>query len=192
MGLLSYVAKEVSRLLKIGKNAVSLSSTVECTSFQDVKLVDGKLSVVGMKDKEFPWITPTPQIAVHFVADSGSHVHRFSEKGYAKWNDLSVEEQESGKFSEEEGYACKMTKKGLDRIESPKATATCTENIEKFLFALNKGRAGDVDVDSAIANKNVFIVEIVNDPYKGKNYLVANSFSAIKTVAGDESDELSS
>lgn len=192
MGLMNYVAREVSRLLKIGKNVVSLLSTTECTSFQEVKVIDGNLTIVGMKDKEFDWVTPTPQIAVHLKGDSGSHVHRFATKGYLKWDKLTKEQQESGKYIERGSYACIKTKKGLDREESDSSTATCIEKIEKFLLALNQGVSGVVDVDRAIAGSTKFIVEIVRDSYMGKDYLVAKDFYAITSNGEVELDELSS
>lgn len=189
MSLRSYVAKEVSRLLKIGQNIVSLLSTIDCTSFDEVKLIDGELKVVGRKDKQFEWLTPTPQICLLIVGENGSLVHRMSEEGYVAWTDLTPEEQASGKYVEVQGYACKQTKKGLDRIVSPTKTATCANMISKFLFAVN-GQAGDVDIDACIATKKQFIAVVARDQYQGEEHLIVSEFKPLVKASTNAPSDL--
>lgn len=176
--------KPQSSLLTVGENVVALLSVVECTSFNDVRYVSGEgLQVIGDKLMTQLWATPTPQVAILVGNESGVLTHRFNQCSYMHWSDLTEEEIKSGIFTEVSGYACKMINGKLDRIEKPSGIASCNRIIESFLFALANGEEGidgDALVDTAIAEKREFVVNVIKERFDDKDQLRIHSFKPLK------------
>ena len=161
MGLLNLVSRKAeSPLLKEGDSIVHLISFVDCTSFQDVEIRDGKLEVIGLKSVLPKWATPTNQTAVLIGNESGVCCDRLNHDSFKKPYDLTKEEQESGSFSVSGDYAITMVNGVLDRIPKPSGSVVCLQKAQSFLSALAQGVEGVNVVEEAIANKTPFIVNI--------------------------------
>lgn len=190
--LSNYKSKQPSsQLLKQGEHAVRLLSVTECTSFDQVKA--GK--VAGEKDDLPDWSDPTPQIAVVVGNGDGALTHRFNEKGYLKFGDLTEKEVRSGKYTDVKGYACIKDKKGiLSRVEDTDKTSICTDMIDHFIWALGFGEDvdGDTAVDTAIAEKKLFTVKVVTEEWEGEEQFRIDRFMQLKAVKELVADDLES
>ena len=187
MGLLNLVSRKAeSQLLKEGDNIAHLISFVDCTSFQDVEIRDGKLEVIGLKSVLPKWATPTEQTAILIGNEAGVCCDRLNHDSFKKPADLTKEEQESGLFSVSGDYAVTMVNGVLDRIPKPSGSVVCLQKAQSFLFALAQGVEDVNVVDEAIANKTPFIVNIKKVTWTNPatnavsvQYRI-NSFKAIK------------
>lgn len=164
MKLNAYVSKETeSQLLKEGDHVVRLASVIECTSFD---------AIVGMKiageKKSLPrWINPTEEFAGLLVSEDGVLTFRQNMQGWKRFSELNDKELQSGKFEDVQGYACRITKDGLLRIEDPERTAVCERIVDYFLHALGAvpGTNAQEAIDNAIASKTLFKVHVIKEPW---------------------------
>ena len=192
-----YVSRQPeAQLLPTGMNVVHLISAIDCTSFNSIRATADGLSITGDKDKEYSYSNPMEQIAVHIGNEHGSVVHRFNCDRLLRWSELTKKQLESGKYTEVDEIACHMVGDNLERMIDKDST-TCDDIIGKFLFAITGVNGIDAEqaVDSAIASKYKFCVDIVKQVWDSKTQLVANKFYGLanETKAVEEkSDDLSS
>ena len=112
--------------------------------------------------------------------------HRFNGCGYRKYEDLSKEELDSGKYENIDGYACYKDNEGdIVREESEENTQACANIINQFASALQIEEGTELmpALEEAIASQKTFRVTVKNEPYDGKDQLRLARFRSLATVA---------
>jgi hypothetical protein len=167
-------ANPVSDVLKEGFHTVRLISAVDCDSFLDIKTetIDGKtvLVVAGAKTKKFDWASPTLEVGIHVGNDQGTIVTRLHESAWKKAKDYPSLCADPA-YTEKNGYLLTMINGKLDREPDPRGLLRCERIMQGFGYALTDGVAGiDLNdaIDTAIATKQEFIIQVVKDPYVNK------------------------
>jgi hypothetical protein len=170
MSLAGFRSKKAeSQLLKEGDNVVHVISSCDCTTSQDIRVVDNRLVVIGDKANQPEWKNSIDQTALHVGNDSGSLVHRASHWGCRAYSGLTQEELDSKQYVEKKTFACKMVNGRLEREFDPAKAEKCRSIIEDMLFGIANGavddRNGDQIIEDAIARKSEFIVTVKKQPW---------------------------
>jgi hypothetical protein len=179
------VSKPEFNLLPLGTHAVRLIRYEEVNSFQQYN-GDEKLKLPAWKDA-------TPQLAITVVAagdgKSGGMTHRFNGRGYVKMNELTDKQRKSGKYEDQQGYACSLNDDNLlVREVSEQHTKECANIINQFAGALGVKEGSKLGnaLDKAIEAKIKFSVTVVNEPYEGADqFRLAKFKPATVAVAAD-------
>lgn len=147
-------------------------------------------------DKLPEWIDPTVQLAITVVSaekgKSGGLTHRFNGGAFAKYDQLSDEQRDSGNYENLGGYACKLNKQGkYERIPDPEKTKSCDNIMNQFANALRipEGTLLLDGLAEARDDQRVFQVTVTNDEYKGKDQYRLSKFKAVTPVAVNEDFE---
>ena len=188
--LRSFVSKQpMSQLLKEGSHIVALTKYTECTSFDALK----NMQVIGLKDELPAWCNPIPVLAIQVAGKNGVLTHRIHLEGERRFSELSDIELKSGKFVDVDGFACIKTKDGLARIKDEGRTASCENILNSLLWALQQVEdVNAIDVlDYAIANKTLFEVVVVKEPWDtGDQFRISRFKPFSNVVPEDDSDIL--
>ena len=181
--LASYESKQPSsQLLKQGEHDVKLLGYTECTSFDEIK----SLKVVGQKSELPAWINPVEVLAIWVGNATGSMTYRLHLEGFLRYSELSDRQLKSGEFQDEEGFACKITKKGLVREEDTERTAVCDSILDKLIWALGYPIKTNalVALEGAMASKKEFHINVVAEPWEdGDDQLRIKKFTRISEDA---------
>jgi hypothetical protein len=164
-------AKAESPLLKEGSHIVHLISKIDCTSFQDVELIDGNLRFVSNKINLPKWNTPTEQTAILVGNEAGVCCDRLSWDVWKKPKDLDASDGDITQFTTAGDYAVHVVDGKLERIPrgpfvkcgDELVNAGVAKKMKHFLFVLAGGKEnlpGKDIVANAIANKIPFVVNI--------------------------------
>ena len=184
----TYESKQPSsQLLKPGEHNVNFLGYTECTSFDEIKA----LKVVGPKSDLPAWTNPVDVLAIWVGNKTGSMTYRLHLGGFLRYSELSDKQLKSGKYQDEEGFACEMTKNGLVRIEDPERTAVCDSILDRLIWALGypEGTNALEALDQAVANKTLFHINVVAEPWEdGDDQLRIKKFSRI----GDDAPKATS
>lgn len=163
-------------------------------TIQGLKVLDSRIKDwKGTKKTNLPkYVDFTPQIGVRLVSvnGEGSIVHRFSLLAFLKWDNLSQEEQESGKYEPVNGYACIEAEDGeLERVPS-EAGMSGVNNIQaQVAHALGlTGQQFAVALDTAMQEKTVFGIRVEPHEYEGKIYPRVAGFFPIRAEVEAEAD----
>lgn len=187
--LSNFVSKQpVSQLLKEGSHIVALKAWTECTSFDALK----NMQVVGVKEELPAWCNPIPVLAIQVANKDGVLVHRIHLEGERRTSELSDIELKSGKYEDVEGFACIRTKKGLERVKDESRTASCENILNNLLWALSQveGVSATEILDSAIANKTLFEITVVKEPWTTGDQFRISRFKPFNNVVPEDDDEL--
>lgn len=190
MGILSsYESKQpMSQLLKEGVHIVKLLKYTECTSFDELK----GMKVIGQKETLPEWCNPIDVLAIEVANKNGVLVHRQHLAGAGRYSELTDKQLQSGLYEDIEGFACKKTKNGLERIDDPTRTATCLRILDHFLWALGQpeGTNALVCMDNAIADQTEFQITVVKEPWETGDQYRISKFERIGAVADKVSADL--
>lgn len=155
-------------------------------TIQGLKVLDSRIKDwKGTKKTNLPkYVDFTPQIGTRLVSTEGegSIVHRFNLLAFDKWDDLSAEEQESGKFEPVNGYACVADDDGeLIRTPSEKGMRGVVNIQAQVAHAL--GMTGETfaeALDKAMQQKTVFGIRVEPHEYDGRVYPRVAGFFPVK------------
>lgn len=187
--LKSFVSRQpVSQLLKEGTHIVALRAYTECTSFDNLK----NMQVVGLKEELPAWCNPVPVLAIQVAGKDGVLTHRIHLEGERRTSELSDVELQSGKYEDVEGFACIRTKKGLERVQDAGRTASCENILNSLLWALcqEEGKNAADILDDAIANKTMFEVTVVKEPWTTGDQFRISRFKPFTSAVPEDDDEL--
>lgn len=166
-------ARSTFNPLPEGFHVVTLTKHMEIDSFTDHN---------GEVKKDLPeWADATPQYLIAVKGEKGSLMHRLNGRGYIKYESLSDKQIESGEFIECESYACTTNEDGkIVRIEDKVKTEAAERIMASFLFA-TAGEEGTVEaLDEVVADKEQFVVKVVNKPYDGKENLEIEAYYSLE------------
>lgn len=176
MSLLNYRSKApMFNSLGEGEHRVKLVKYMTSDSFTNYD---------GTTKKDLPGhSTPCPQLIITVVAvnNSGALVHRVNLSAYRKFNELTEKELKSGKFSDIDGFACIADKSGkLQRIPDEEREQSCISILDQLFHALQLPEgSGFDDLDTAIAGKTEFVVNVVNEPYDNRDQMRISKFKKV-------------
>ena len=187
--LSNFVSRQpMSQLLKEGTHIVALRAYTECTSFDVLK----NMQVIGLKEELPAWCNPIPVLAIQVAGKDGVLTHRIHLEGERRTSELSDIELKSGKYEDVEGFACIRTKKGLERVKDESRTASCENILNSLLWALcqEEGISAQDILDNAIANKTMFEVTVVKEPWDTGDQFRISRFKPFTPITSEEDDEL--
>lgn len=178
-------------ILGEGTHDVRLVSYHVTDSFHNY---DGTLKSPGK-----PYANPCEQLAVTFVAldKSGVITHRLNAEGYKVFSLLPQEQQESGEWTDVDGYACKINEKTgkLERQPDDIKTAKAEGIFDQFFYATGlPENSGIEDLDFVIAEQTPMRIKVINDIYEGRDQFRVSRFyrySDNDSAKDAESDEMS-
>jgi len=155
-------------------------------TIQGLKVLDSRIKDwKGTKKSVLPkYVDFTPQIGVRFVSTEGegSIVSRFNLLAFDKWDDLTPEEQESGKYEPVGEYACVKDDDG-ELIRTPSESGMVTVNRIQASVAHALGMTGEsfaLALDKAMQEKVVFGIRVEPHQYKGQVYSRVVSYFPVK------------
>jgi len=190
MSILNYRSKTpMFNSLGEGEHRVKLVKYMTSDSFTNYD---------GTMKKDLPGHnTPCPQLIISVVAvnNSGALVHRVNLGAYRKFNELTEKELKTGKFSDIDGFACIADKSGkLQRIPDEEREQSCISILDQLFHALQLPEGSGLDdLDTAIAGKTEFVVNVVNEPYDGRDQMRISKFkkapAPVQVVSMDDDIE---
>ncbi len=183
--VLGYTAKESSQdRLPAGNHVVSIV---------DWRVLHSRIEWNGDPKAKLPEFSDsTPQLGVMFRGKEGIAFHRFNIWGFARFDELTDEQQGSDKFAKvvfgETVYACKVQGDGqLVRIRDKKRCADAESIIDQFMASVGKTGVsiGDAMAD-LVASEHELTITVEDDEYNGKDQLKVTRFNkAVATVEAD-------
>lgn len=166
----NFVSQEVSSpVLEAGEHAVRLINAAVIHS-----KIDNKGNPKENADQH-DYDDVTTQLYCEFgsVENKGAIAHRFNMEGFARYDDLTSEEKESGKFEVSAGpepYALQTNKDGsVTRVPSEKNTEAAQRILSQAFktMGLPAGSTLD-DLQTVIDEKREFIAVVREREYNGK------------------------
>jgi len=114
-----------------------------------VVITDSHSNFDGTEKETLPeWKDKTPQLAVtvtHPDPKMGGCTHRLNLMGYVRFDDLSKEKRESGKWADVKGYAVNIA--DGKRREDDERTAQCESILNQFFNSVStKNEEGNLEV----------------------------------------------
>jgi hypothetical protein len=141
-----------SAVLKGGKHVVKLIQVMILHSFINS---DGTV-----KDKEYDFKDPNPQVGLIYGNDQGAILTRNALLGYRKFDELPTKDKESGKYvCSADGYA--LDAKTMERLPDAKRTADCRRILSRVFnaFDLPVG-SGLNDLKAVIGTGKTVTIEV--------------------------------
>ncbi len=152
--MITLVARNTNNFLQEGKHIVSIKSVTPAEP-----------------QGEAEWKDKTPQLKVTFIAKNGSSFSNwYNLKGFKLFSELTLKEQQSGKFSSvgDNGYAV-VTKTSM-RVEDPAKSESAQNILCKLAFDAGVAEGGSF-TEADLVGKTVGITiggnERGNDRVKG-------------------------
>lgn len=187
MSLSNYRSREHGAVLGEGKHIVRLIAFMMLNSNS---IIQG-MKIVGEKIRE--WVNAGDQYAMLYGNEHGSILHRYNETPWLRWTDLSLAQQESGKYEDIGGFAVETVNGKKYRLpdvgtaENPSTRKqACTNIIENMLYGISagapEGADGETLVDFAIKNKTLFEIDVVRVPWEDPETQTENPQFKVKSV----------
>ena len=166
-----------SAVLPAGRHAVKLVSWAIIHSMANN---DGS----PKQDKTTEYADVTPQVYTVFgsTENKGAIAHRFQLEGYKHYDDLTVKQKESGKFTcSEDGYAMVEKNGQFFRVVDEENTAAAHRILSQAMKGMNIPVGSGIDaLDDVVEDARVFDVVVKEKEYEGR---VRFEVSAVKPVA---------
>ena len=159
---------EFAQIGEVSNHEFAIGKIMQTGSFHKL---DGTL-----KDPLPAWSDECPQYAMTFFSTTekdkdGNRLgitRRFNGLGYVKYEELTREQQESGKFSDEKGYACEIAKDEKKyRLVSPERTGACRNILNQLFVAIGMKEGSTLNdlEDRAIADQYPVKATVTRDSY---------------------------
>lgn len=158
-----------------------------------VKFTDSFTQFSGEpKEQEHGYADATPQwvIKMQSTEGKGSMFHRLNKLGYVRFEDLSEKDQQSGEYTNVEGYACTENKSGkLVRMVDEQRTQGANNIIDGLGHALGlTGLEEHEALEKAWDEGIEFGIRVVNEPYDGKDQMKVKNFFPVSSDASVEEE----
>lgn len=155
-------------------------------------MINSFTNIDGTTKEKLPaWEDSTPQMFAILVSASGkgSIVIRLNGCGYQKWESLTKEQVESGKFEQAGDYAI-IDKDGHKvRLEDEANTESCRNILNQFFAALDMPVKSKIDgLDTAVEEQRTMLTTIVKSEYEGKDQFRATRFKKAAAVVAAEGE----
>ena len=151
--------------------------------------IDSFTQIDGSTKENLPaWEDATPQLFVILVSmlGKGSIVVRLNGCGYAKYESLTKEQIESGKFEKAGDYAITTINGHKVRLEDPGNTESCRNILNQFFSALNLPTKSKIDdLDMAVEEQSTMLCTVTKGEYEGKDQYRATRYKKASAVMAD-------
>ena len=160
--------------------------------------IDSFTQIDGSTKENLPaWEDPTPQLFVILVSTlgKGSIVARLNGCGYTKYESLSKEQVESGKFEQAGEYAITEIDGHKVRLEDTGNTESCRNILNQFFGALDLPVGSKIDdLDKAVEEQRTMLTTVTKGDFEGRDQYRAGRFKKAGAVmateeAGEDWDE---
>lgn len=154
--------------------------------------LDSFTNIDGSTKENLPaWEDSTPQLFAILVSTlgKGSIVIRLNGAGYSKYEGLTKEQVESGKFEQAGDYAITEVNGHKVRIEDPANTESCRNILNQFFGALDMPVGSKIDsLDEAVEEQRTMLCTVVKSEYEGKDQFRATRYKKATTKVVPEGE----
>ena len=155
--------------------------------------IDSFTNIDGTTKENLPaWEDSTPQVFVILVSmlGKGSIVVRLNGCGYGKYESLTKEQIESGKFERAGDYAITVVNGHKVRLEDPSNTDACRNILNQFFGALDMPIGSKIDsLDGAVEEQRTLLTTVTKGEYEGRDQFRASRFKKASAVMAEASED---